>query len=120
MPGNVLQYMKEGKLRAIATSGRKRFSATPDMPTMIEQGFADFEAMAWIGFLAPGGTPRPIIERYNREIVRHPAQTPEVRDKLEAIQFEVVAGSPEQFTQWIRTEIRRWGEVIKATGATAE
>jgi tripartite-type tricarboxylate transporter receptor subunit TctC len=111
--------MKEGKLRAIATTGRKRFSATPDVPTMIEQGFADFEAVAWIGFLAPGGTPRPIIERYHREIARL-AQTPEVREKLEALQFEVIAGSPEHFTQWIRTEIRRWGEVIKATGATAE
>jgi len=118
VPGNVMQYMKEGKLRAIASTGRKRFASMPELPTMIEQGFPDFEAVAWIGFLAPGGTPRPIIDRYNREIVRL-AQTPEVRGKLEGLQFEVVATSPEQFTQWIRAEIPRWGEVVKATGATA-
>lgn len=119
VPGNVLQYIKEGKLRAIATTGRRRFASVPEVPTMIEQGFPDFEAVAWIGFLAPGGTPRRIIDRYNREIVRL-AHAPNVRDKLEAMQFEIVAGSPEQFGEWIRTEIGRWGAVVKATGATAE
>ena len=119
VPGNVLQYLKEGRLRAIASTGRKRFAAAPEVPTMIEQGFADFEAVAWIGFLAPGATPRPIIERYNREIVRI-ANSPDVRGKLEALQFEVVATTPEQFSQWIRNEIPRWGAVIKATGATAD
>jgi len=119
VPGNVLQYLKDGKLRAIASTGRKRFAAAPEVPTMIEQGFADFEAVSWIGFLAPGGTPRPIIERYNREMVRVLA-SPDVRGKLEAIQFEVVAGTPEQFSQWIRAEIPRWGSVIKATGAKAD
>jgi tripartite-type tricarboxylate transporter receptor subunit TctC len=119
VPGNVLQYLKDGRLRAIASTGRKRFAAAPEVPTMIEQGFPEFEAVAWIGFLAPGATPRPIIERYNREIVRI-ANTPEVRGRLEALQFEVVATTPEQFSQWIRNEIPRWGEVIKATGATAD
>jgi tripartite-type tricarboxylate transporter receptor subunit TctC len=119
VPGNVLQYLKEGKLRAIASTGRKRFAAAPEVPTMIEQGFADFEAVAWIGFLAPGSTPRPIIDRYHREIVRI-ATSPDVRGKLEALQFEIVAGTPEQFSQWIRSEIPRWGAVIKATGATAD
>jgi tripartite-type tricarboxylate transporter receptor subunit TctC len=119
VPGNVLQYLKDGKLRAIASTGRKRFAATPEVPTMIEQGFADFEAVSWIGFLAPGGTPRPIIDRYNREMVRI-VTSPEVRGKLEQLQFEVVAGTPEQFSQWIRAEIPRWGSVIKATGAKAD
>jgi tripartite-type tricarboxylate transporter receptor subunit TctC len=119
VPGNVLQYLKDGKLRAIASTGRKRFAAAPEVPTMIEQGFADFEAVSWIGFLAPGGTPRPIIDRYNKEMVRI-LNSPDVRAKLENIQFEVVAGSPEQFSQWIRAEIPRWGAVVKATGATAD
>jgi tripartite-type tricarboxylate transporter receptor subunit TctC len=119
VPGNVLQYLKEGKLKAIASTGRKRFAAAPEVPTMIEQGYPDFEAVSWIGFLAPGGTPRPVIERYNREMVRI-LTSAEVRGKLEAIQFEVVAGTPEQFSQWIRAEIPRWGSVIKATGAKAD
>jgi tripartite-type tricarboxylate transporter receptor subunit TctC len=119
VPGNVLQYLKDGKLKVIASTGRKRFAATPDVPTMIEQGFPDFVAVSWIGFLAPGGTPRTIVDRYNREMVRI-LTSPDVRGKLEAIQFEVVAGTPEQFSQWIRAEIPRWGSVIKATGAKAD
>jgi tripartite-type tricarboxylate transporter receptor subunit TctC len=119
VPGNVLQYLKDGRLKVIASTGRKRFAATPEVATMIEQGFADFEAVSWIGLLAPGGTPRPIIERYNKEVVRI-LKSPEVRPKLEQLQFEIVAGSPEQFAQWIQAEIPRWGEVIKATGAKAD
>lgn len=116
VPGNVLQYVKSGQIRLLASTGRKRFATTPNVPTMIESGFADFEAVAWIGFLTTGGTPRPIIDRYHREIVRI-LNTPEVRDKLLAVEFEMVAGSPEQFGEWIRTEILRWGKVIKQTGA---
>ena len=119
VPGNVLQYLKDGKLKAIASTGRKRFAAAPEVPTMIEQGYPDFEAVSWIGFLAPGGTPRTIVDRYNREMVRI-LTSADVRGKLEAIQFEVVAGTPEQFSQWIRAEIPRWGAVIKATGAKAD
>ncbi len=116
VPGNVLQYVKSGQIRLLASTGRKRFASTPSVPTMIESGFPDFEAVAWIGFLTTGGTPRPIIERYNREIVRI-LHLPEVRDKLLAVEFEMVAGSPEQFAEWIRTEIPRWGKVIRQTGA---
>ena len=118
VPGNVLQYVKSGQIRLIASTGRKRFASTPNVPTMIESGFADFEAVAWIGFLTTGGTPRPIIDRYHREIVKI-LNTPEVRDKLLAVEFEMVAGTPEQFVEWIRTEIQRWGRVIKQTGAKA-
>ncbi len=118
VPGNVLQYVKSGQIRLIASTGRKRFASTPNVPTMIESGYADFEAVAWIGFLTTGGTPRPIIDRYNREIVKI-LNSPEIRDKLLAVEFEMVAGTPEQFGEWIRTEIQRWGRVIKQTGAKA-
>ena len=119
VPGNILPFVKEGKARVIASTGHKRFPSMPDVPTMIEQGFPDFVAVSWIGFLAPGGTPRPIIERYNKEIVRI-LHMPAVRSQLEKMEFEVVAGTPEQFAQWIHTEIPRWGKVIKATGAKAD
>jgi len=118
VPGNVLPHLSAGKLKVIAVSGRKRFAATPHTPTMIESGFADFEAIAWIGFLAPGGTPRPIIERYNRELVRI-LNSPDVRQKLLDIQFEIVATTPEQFAEYIRWETPRWAKVIRDTGAKA-
>jgi len=118
VPGNVLQYVKTGQIRLLASTGRRRFATTPNVPTMIESGFPDFEAVAWIGFLTTGGTPRPIIDRYHHELVRI-LNLPEVRDKLLAVEFEMVAGTPEQFGDWIRTEILRWGKVIKQTGAKA-
>jgi len=119
VPGNILQFVHEGKARVIASTGAKRFASTPDIPTMIEQGFPDFVAVSWIGFLAPGGTPKPVIDRYNKEIVRI-LHLPAVKSQLEKMEFEVVAGTPEQFAGWIRTEIPRWGKVIKATGAKAD
>jgi tripartite-type tricarboxylate transporter receptor subunit TctC len=118
VPGNVLEHAKAGKLRLLAATGAKRFEAQPNIPTMIESGFKDFEATAWIGFLTQGATPRPIIDRYNREIVRI-LRLPEVRDKLLGVNFEMVASSPEQFSEWIRKEIPRWAAIIKQTGAKA-
>jgi tripartite-type tricarboxylate transporter receptor subunit TctC len=119
VPGNVQQFVKEGRLKLLASSGTKRFPSTPNVPTLIESGYKDFEATSWIGFLTTGGTPRPIIDRYNREIVKI-LNSPEITQKLRDMEFEVIAGTPEQFGGWIRSEIPRWGEVIKATGAKAE
>ena len=119
VPGNILEFAKDGRAKLIASTGQKRMEATPELPTMIEQGYPDFVAVTWIGFLAPGGTPRPIIDRYNKEIVRI-LHEPDVRARLDDMQMELVAGTPEQFSQWIRTEITRWGKVIKDTGARAD
>jgi tripartite-type tricarboxylate transporter receptor subunit TctC len=119
VPGNVLEFMKDNKLKAIGVSGRARFAVTPEVPTLIEQGFPDFEAVSWIGFLTVGGTPKPIIDRYNKEIVRI-LKSPAVTSKLEQILFQVVASTPDEFTKWIEKEIPRWGTVVKATGATAD
>jgi tripartite-type tricarboxylate transporter receptor subunit TctC len=119
VPGNVQQYVKEGRLKLIASSGAKRFASTPNIPTLIESGYPDLVATSWIGLLAAGGTPKNIIDRYNREIVKI-VTSPEIRDKLQAMEFEVVATSSDQFAAWIRAEIPRWGKVIKSTGAKAE
>jgi tripartite-type tricarboxylate transporter receptor subunit TctC len=118
VPGNVLPHIPSGKLKVLAASGRKRFPAMPNTPTMIEEGFADFEAIAWIGFLAPGATPKPIIDRYNRELVKI-LHLPEVHKRLTEIQFEVTATTPEQFAEYIRWETPRWAKVIRETGAKA-
>jgi tripartite-type tricarboxylate transporter receptor subunit TctC len=119
VPGNVQQFAKEGKLRLIASSGAKRFASTPDVPTMIEQGYPGFVAVSWIGFVAPGGTPKPIVDRYHREITRIIA-TPEVKAKLEAMEFDIVSSTPQYFADWIQSEIPRWGKVIRETGTKAE
>lgn len=119
VPGNVQGFVKEGKLKLLATTGHKRFPSTPDIPTLSESGLKDFEATSWIGFLAPAGTPAHIVNRYNQEMVKI-LNSPEVKARLVEMEFDVVAGSPKQFSDWIRTEITRWGKVIKDTGAKAE
>ena len=119
VPGNVLQFAKEGRLRLIASSGAKRFPGTPNVPTLVESGYPGLVATSWIGFLAAGGTPRNIVDRYHKELAKI-LQSPDVRDRLTAMEFDVVAGTPEQFSAWIRSEIPRWGKVIKATGAKAD
>jgi tripartite-type tricarboxylate transporter receptor subunit TctC len=119
VPGNVQQFAKEGKLRLIASSGSKRFASTPEVPTMIEQGYPGFVATSWIGFVAPAATPKPVIDRYHREITRIVA-LPEIKAKLEAMEMEIVSTSPAQFADWIQAEIPRWGKVIRETGTKAE
>jgi tripartite-type tricarboxylate transporter receptor subunit TctC len=119
VPGNVQQFVKEGRLKLIASTGQKRFASTPNVPTLIESGYRDFLAVSWIGFLAPAGTPKNIIDRYNTEMVKI-LNMPDVREKLQGMEFDVVATTPEQFSAWIAAEIPRWGKVIKATGAKAD
>jgi tripartite-type tricarboxylate transporter receptor subunit TctC len=118
VPGNVQQFVKDGRLRLLASSGKKRLPGTPDVQTIQEAGYKDFEASSWIGFLAPAATPAPIIERYNKEIVKI-IMEPEVHNKLIDLQFDVIGSSPAQFKEWIASEIPKWSRIIKATGAKA-
>lgn len=119
VPGNVQQFAKSGQVKLIASTGLERFPSTPDVPTVAESGYPNFEATSWIGFLAPGATPRNIIDRYNREMVKI-LKSPDIQAKLHEMEFEVVAGTPEQFAGWIGSEIPKWGRVIKSTGAKVE
>jgi tripartite-type tricarboxylate transporter receptor subunit TctC len=119
VPGNVQQFARDGRVKLIASTGARRFPSTPDVPTLAESGYANFEATSWIGFLAAAGTPRNIIDRYNREIVKI-LKSPDITAKLHEMEFEVVAGTPEQFSSWIGSEIPKWGKVIKSTGARVE
>ena len=119
VPGNVQGFVKEGRLKLLASSGPKRFPSTPDIPTLAESGLKDFEATSWIGLLAPANTPPAIVNSYHQAMVRI-LNSPDITKRLQEMEFEVVAGTPKQFSEWIATEITRWGKVIKATGAKAE
>jgi tripartite-type tricarboxylate transporter receptor subunit TctC len=111
--------VKDGRLKLLASTGPKRFPSTPDVPTLAESGLKDFEATSWIGLLAPAGTPPHVIGRYNEEMVRI-LNSPDIQKRLHEMEFEIVASSPKQFSDWIGSEIVRWGKVIKDTGAKAE
>lgn len=119
VPGNVQEFAKDGRLKLIASTGRSRYASTPEVPTMMELGFKEFEATVWAGFYTAAGTPRPIIDRLNRELIRA-LQSPDVSGKLKQIEYEVVTSTPEEFANWNRLEVQRWGRIIKATGAKVD
>ena len=107
--------IKAGRLRAIAVSGTRRSQGMPEVPTVAESGVPGFEAGSWYGLLAPAATPRPIVERLNREVVRI-VQLPEVRERLAAEAFEIPGDTPEQFAAHIRSDVAKWAKVVKETG----
>jgi tripartite-type tricarboxylate transporter receptor subunit TctC len=116
-PGT-LQHVRSGKLRAIAVNGLVRSPLLPDTPTVAESGVPGFNANTWYGVLAPAGTPRPIIDRLNREFGRA-LGSPEVQKMIRAEGGEPVGGSPEEFAAFIRKDMAKWADVIKRTGAAA-
>jgi tripartite-type tricarboxylate transporter receptor subunit TctC len=113
---STLPHVKSGKLRALAVTGAKRSAAAPDVPTIAESGFPKFEATSWFGVLAPARTPKPVIARLHADIVKT-LQHPDVAQRLGATGFEIVTGTPEQFTAYIKSEIKKWEKVVKASGA---
>ena len=115
---NAAPLVKDGKLRAFAVSSRKRSVAAPDLPTMIEKGYADFEAVPWFGFLAPTGTPQAILDKVQRDTVAVLAM-PDVRKRFEDNGLDVVGGTSAEFVQVIKTEIPFWAKIIKEAGIKA-
>jgi len=114
-----LPHVKSGKLRALAVTGERRVAALPDVPTMVESGLPGFVVTPWWGVFAPAGTPRAIVDKLNRDIVAV-MKTPEVRDFFAAQGTGVIADSPEEFARYVKGEAARWGEVVRASGATAD
>jgi tripartite-type tricarboxylate transporter receptor subunit TctC len=115
----VLGQIKAGKLKGLAVTSAKRSSLAPDIPTLAEQGFPQFDATAWIGLLAPAGLPGAITERLAAETQRI-MRVPEVRQALGSQGFEVVGGTPDEFAAFIRAETEKWTRIVKLTGAKAE
>jgi len=114
-----MPHIRSSALRPLGIATAHRSAALPDLPTFIEQGMTGFEAASWGGVLAPAGTPEPIIRHYHAELGRILAM-PDVREKLAGLGAEVVGNSPEEFAAYIRSEIDKWGQAVRASGATPE
>ena len=110
----LLPYVKAGKLRAIAVGSANRQSATPELPTVAESGFPGFETVGWAGLVAPAGTPGAIVEQLSAAI-RKIASEPGFRDKL--IGAELGATTPGEYADYIKSEGRKWSDVVKQSGA---
>jgi tripartite-type tricarboxylate transporter receptor subunit TctC len=108
--------VKDGKLKALAISSARRFSAAPDLPTVAESGVPGFETGSWQGIVAPAGTPPETVRTLHAAVTKILA-TPEMKDRLDKAGAEVRPQSPEQFAGFIRSEKERWAKVVKESGA---
>jgi len=115
----VVQHVRAGKLRALATTGPKRTPVAPEIPTVAESGVPGYEVTTFYGVSAPAKTPRPIIDRLHGEIVRA-LNTAELRERLQGLGADPVGNAPEQYTAFMQNEIAKWGKVIKAAGIKGE
>ena len=119
-PGSLAQ-IKAGRVRALVVTGAKRYPQLPEVPTMIESGFAGFEANGWNGLVAPTGTPKALIAKINAEVVRV-MKDPGVLQKISETGWETVSVGtrPEEFAKFIHSEMAIYGKAIKDTGAKVD
>jgi tripartite-type tricarboxylate transporter receptor subunit TctC len=111
--------IKDGKLRALAVTSKKRSQALPDVPTMAEAGFPDVEGTTWTALFVPAGTPKDIVVQLNRMALSALSQ-PDVKERLAALGVEPVGSSAEECDGFVRSEMAKWSKVIKAAGIKAE
>ena len=117
--GVFLGHIKAGKLRPIAVCALTRLPLFPDVPTLHESGFANFESSTYYGLLAPAGTPRPIIQRLHGELTKI-IRSPESMERLASVGAIPVANTPEQFAEALRVDVAKWAKVIKEHGIKAD
>jgi tripartite-type tricarboxylate transporter receptor subunit TctC len=111
--------VKGGKLKALAISSAKRFSAAPDIPTVAESGLPGFETGSFQGIVAPAGTPPDVVEKLHQTITKILA-SPEMKERLINAGAETRPGSPSEFGAFIRDEKARWAKVVKESGEKFE
>jgi tripartite-type tricarboxylate transporter receptor subunit TctC len=117
--GALMPHVQSGRLRALAVSSAKRFSANPDIPTVAESGVPGFDVSSWYALFAPAKTPAAIIGKMNADavaVMREPA----VRQRIEGFGIEVVASTPEELSAFLKAEMTKWEPVIKAAGIVAQ
>ena len=111
--------IREGKIKPVFVTSAKRMAQLPQVPTVQESGVQGYDVNAWVGLMAPAGTPQAIIQKLNREIAAI-ITSPEMKSRLSNDGSEVIASSPEAFAVHIRRELEKWSTVIKSSGIKAE
>jgi tripartite-type tricarboxylate transporter receptor subunit TctC len=112
---SMMPHVKSGRIRPLGVTLLKRLEILPDVPTVAEAALPGFKTSQWFGFLAPAGTPAPVIDRLHKALVRA-AGSPEVKSRLAAQGVDVVSTSPKEFAKVIREELAQWASVVKAAG----
>src|SRR4051812_31129140 len=114
-----LPHIKAGKLIAIATTGAKRDPTLPDLPTIAESGVSGYESGVWFGLMVPAATPKDIINKLNAAAVQATKQ-PEFVKRMHDLGYNIIPGSPEDMARMIQDELKRWGPIVKASGAKVD
>ena len=115
---SALPFVRAGRLKAIAVTGKKRSSLFPDVPTMFESG-VPYEVDQWYGILAPAGTPRSIVARLHSEFTKA-LQLPDIKERLAGLGVEPVGSTPDEFDAYLKAEIVKYEKVVKASGARVD
>jgi tripartite-type tricarboxylate transporter receptor subunit TctC len=112
-------HIRSGRLVGIGVSSKKRVASLPDVPTFIEQGLKDFEAVSWVGVMAPAKTPRPIIDKLHRDITAV-LKEPELRERFSVLGIEPVGNTPGEFAAQIKADMARWKQVVERAKIKAD
>jgi tripartite-type tricarboxylate transporter receptor subunit TctC len=115
---SVIQHVRSGRLRGIAVTTKTRSASSPDLPTIAELGYPDFEASSWFGLLGPAGMPREIAMKIQAEVVRV-LKIPEIREKLIQQGVDPVGSTPDEFAAYIKSETEKWAKVVRMANAKA-
>ena len=113
------QFIRAGRLRALGVSSQKRLAVMPELPTIAEQGYPDFDANPWWGLVLPSGTPESIAARWHAEVVRI-VRSLDVTKAWQEQGLEIIASTPADYARHFEAEVARWAKIVKASGATAE
>ena len=116
---NVLPHVRAGKLKALAVSSKARTALAPEVPSVHEAGVPGYDVTVWFGVLTVAGTPREVVQRLNAEMVRILTST-EVKERFAKVGVEVVADSPEHFSAFLKSEVARWGKVVRDANIKAD
>jgi tripartite-type tricarboxylate transporter receptor subunit TctC len=116
---SALPHIKAGKLIALATTGAKRDPALPDLPTIAESGVAGYESGVWFGLMVPAATPKDIIAKLNAAAVQA-TKSPEFQKRMHDLGYNIIPGSPEDMARMIQAELKRWGPIVRASGAKVD
>jgi tripartite-type tricarboxylate transporter receptor subunit TctC len=115
----VMPQVRSGRVRALGITSSTRSPFYPELPTVAEQGYPGFEATAWAGLFAPAGTPEPILQRLNVEVVKLLA-APDVQHRFSDLSMPTIADTRAHFDAFLKAEYARWGNAVKISGAKVE
>lgn len=116
---NVLPHVRAGRLKALAVSSRTRAPSAPEIPTVEEAGVPGYEVNVWFGVLTVAGTPPEVVQRLNTEMVKI-LNSPDIKERFGKVGVDVVAGTPEHFSRFLKAEVDRWAKVVKEAGIKAD